>query len=164
MPRTSRSFGCVKRFDRGQVESLNVVMRECLRGDVKETWRVSVEGGFFAPSASLTAEEAFAYWREPIEMFWGEQPFTITPEYVDKLIELRYSPTGPSANAFRHMAAPATYTIMSRIDIGVMSMISELRATNYWKAIAAEFFEDADPVTPMAKAYREERQAASSHA
>ncbi len=40
-------FGCVKRFRREQVESLNVVMRECLRGEVAETWRVSVEGGFF---------------------------------------------------------------------------------------------------------------------
>ncbi len=160
-------FGCVKRFDSEQVASLNIVMRECLRGDVAETWRVSVEGGFFAPSASLTLEEAFAYWREPIEMYWGAQPFTITPEYVARLIELRYSPTGPSANAFQHVAAPVTYTIMSRIDIGVMSMISELRATNYWKTIAEEYFEGADPTTAMGKldrAYREQRQAAGSHA
>ncbi len=40
------------------VESLNVCMRECLRGDVDETWRVSVEGGFFSPSGSLTPQEA----------------------------------------------------------------------------------------------------------
>jgi predicted unusual protein kinase regulating ubiquinone biosynthesis (AarF/ABC1/UbiB family) len=160
-------FGCVKRFDPEQIESLNICMRECLRGDVEETWRVSVEGGFFAPSGSLTPQEVFAYWREPIEMYWGEQPFTITPEYVAKLIELRYSPTGPSANAFRHMAPPATYTIMSRIDIGVMSLIAELRASNEWEAIAAEYFEGADPVTPMGKAdrvHREELRGASSHA
>jgi predicted unusual protein kinase regulating ubiquinone biosynthesis (AarF/ABC1/UbiB family) len=160
-------FGCVKRFDREQIESLTLVMRECLRGDVDETWRVSVEGGFFAPSGSLTPQEVFAYWREPIEMYWGEQPFTITPEYVAKLIELRYSPTGPSANAFHHLATPATYTIMTRIDIGVMSLISELRATNYWETIAAEYFEGADPTTPMGRAdraHREERWGASSHA
>lgn len=160
-------FGCVKRFDPEQIESLNLVMRECLRGDVDETWRVSVEGGLFAPSGTLTPQEVFAYWREPIEMYWGEQPFTITPEYVAKLIELRYSPTGPSANAFRHLAAPATYTIMSRIDIGVMSLISELRATNCWETIGAEYFEGADPATPMGKvdrAHREERRGASSHA
>jgi predicted unusual protein kinase regulating ubiquinone biosynthesis (AarF/ABC1/UbiB family) len=160
-------FGCVKRFDREQIESLNLVMRECLRGDVDKTWRVSVEGGFFAPSGSLTPQEVLAYWREPIEMYWGEQPFTVTPEYVAKLIELRYSPTGPSANAFRHLATPATYTIMSRIDIGVMSLISELRATNYWDTIGAEYFEGADPATPMGKAdhaHREERRGASSHA
>jgi predicted unusual protein kinase regulating ubiquinone biosynthesis (AarF/ABC1/UbiB family) len=160
-------FGCVKRIDGEQVESLNLVLRECMRGDVDETWRASVEGGFFEPSGSLTPGEVFAYWREPMESFWGEQPFTITPEYVAKLIELRYSPTGPAANAFRHLAAPVTYTIMTRIDIGVMSLISELRATNNWKAIDAEYFEDADPVTSLGKAdraYRDERRAASSHA
>jgi predicted unusual protein kinase regulating ubiquinone biosynthesis (AarF/ABC1/UbiB family) len=160
-------FGCIKRFDAEQIESLNVCIRECLRGDVDETWRVSVEGGFFAPSGSLTPQEVFAYWREPIEMYWGEQPFTITPEYVAKLIELRYSPTGSSANAFRHMATPATYTIMSRIDIGVMSLIAELRATNQWQTIADEYFEGADPTTPMGKAdrlHREELRGVSSHA
>jgi predicted unusual protein kinase regulating ubiquinone biosynthesis (AarF/ABC1/UbiB family) len=160
-------FGCVKRLRRDQVESLNLVMRECLRGDVAETWRVSVEGGFFSPSDSLTPEEAFAYWWKPIEMYWGEQPFTVTPEYVAALIESRYSPTGPMANAFRQMTSPPAYTTMSRIDIGAMSLISELRGENYWKTIAAEYFEDADPVTPMGKldrAYRTERREASSHA
>ncbi len=159
-------FGCVKRLRRAEVESLNLVLRECLRGNVDETWRLSVEEGFFAPSGSLTPEEVFAYWREPIEMYWGAQPFTITPEYVTKLIELRYAPNGPSANAFRHIVMPVTYTIMTRLDIGVMSLISELRATNDWQAISAEYFEDADPGTPMAianRAYREEHQRTSSH-
>ncbi len=160
-------FGCVKRLRREQIESLNMVMRECLRGDVDGTWRVSVEGGFFAPTGSLTAEEVLAYWRDSVEMYWGEQPFTITPEYVVKMIELRYSPTGPSANAFRHLSSPVAYTIMSRLDIGVISLIAELRGTNNWEAMAAEYFEGADPVTPMGKAdraHREERQGAGSHA
>jgi predicted unusual protein kinase regulating ubiquinone biosynthesis (AarF/ABC1/UbiB family) len=154
-------FGCVKRLRRTEVESLDLVLREVLRGDVGETWRLSVEYGFFAPSASLTPEEVFAYWRKPIEMYWGTQPFTITTEYLTKLIELRYSPTGPSANALRHVVMPVTYTIMTRLDIGVMSVISELRATNHWRAIAEEYFEDADPGTPMAianRAYREDRE------
>jgi predicted unusual protein kinase regulating ubiquinone biosynthesis (AarF/ABC1/UbiB family) len=160
-------FGCVKRFSRDQVESLNLVMRECLRGDVAETWRVSVEGGFFSPSDSLTPEEAFEYWWKPLEIYWGEQPFTVTPEYVAALIESRYSPTGPMANAFRQMTSPPTYTIMSRIDMGAMSLISELRGTNHWRTIAAEYFEGADPITSMGKldrAYRTERKEASSHA
>jgi predicted unusual protein kinase regulating ubiquinone biosynthesis (AarF/ABC1/UbiB family) len=160
-------FGCIKSFEREQFETLNLIMRECLRGDVDETWRVNVEAGFFAPSGTLTPKEVFEYWREPIEMYWGEQPFTITPEYVARLIELRYSPTGPSANAFGHLAAPATYTMMSRIDIGVMSLISELCSTNQWATIAAEYFEGADPVTVIGKAdraHREERMKAGSHA
>ncbi|HEY2767491.1 MAG TPA: AarF/ABC1/UbiB kinase family protein [Solirubrobacteraceae bacterium] len=160
-------FGCVKRLRRREVDALNLVMRECLRGDVRETWRASVDGGFFEADAPLTPEEVLAYWRSPIEMYWAEQPFTITPEYVARLIELRYSPSGPSANVFSEMVTPVAYTIMSRLDIGVMSLIAELRARNYWADIAAEYFEGADPTTAMGKVDRthlQERLKARSHA
>jgi predicted unusual protein kinase regulating ubiquinone biosynthesis (AarF/ABC1/UbiB family) len=160
-------FGCVKRLRRREVDALNLVMRECLRGDVQRTWQASLAGGFFEPTASLTPAEVLAYWRGPIEMYWGEQPFTITPEYVARLIELRYSPSGPSANAFANMVTPVAYTIMSRLDIGVMSLIAELGATNRWADIAAEYFEDAEPATAMARvdrAHREQQAGAGSYA
>jgi predicted unusual protein kinase regulating ubiquinone biosynthesis (AarF/ABC1/UbiB family) len=150
-------FGCVKRLKRAEVTALDLIMRECLRGDVQATWRASIEGGFFEPSGSLTPEEVFAYWHEPIEMYWGEQPFTITPAYVQRQIELRYSPAGPSANAFAHMATPAAYTILSRIDIGVMSLIAELRATIPWGEMGVEYFERGAPATPIAKIDSEHR-------
>ena len=107
-----------------------------------------MEGGFFKPSGTLTPDEAFAYWHDPIEMYWGEQPFTVTPEYVARLIELRYSPTSPSGERVSPPGRPVAYTIMSRIDIGVMSLVAELRGTADWAAIAAEYFEGADPATP----------------
>jgi hypothetical protein len=100
-------------------------------------------------------------------MYWAEQPFTVTPEYVGAWIERRFSPTGPSANAFRHAVAPSEYTIMSRIEMGTMSVIAELRSTNNWASIAEEHFEGADPVTAMGKldhAYRQQRDLTTSHA
>ena len=41
------------------------------------------------------------------ELWWAEQPFTVTPEYAARWIEHKYSPTGPSANALRHFTAAA---------------------------------------------------------
>jgi predicted unusual protein kinase regulating ubiquinone biosynthesis (AarF/ABC1/UbiB family) len=160
-------FGCVKRLDREQSEMTSAIGRECLRGDVLGTWRASVEGGFWRSSDPVTPEEVFTYWHEPWEMWWAEQPFTVTPEYVARWIERKFSPTGPSANAFRYITASPEYTIMSRIEMGAASMIAELGATNYWGSIAAEFFEDAAPFTAMGKldhAFFAERQAASSNA
>jgi predicted unusual protein kinase regulating ubiquinone biosynthesis (AarF/ABC1/UbiB family) len=151
-------FGCIKRLQHAEVDALTVLMRESLRGDLQGTWRISVEGGFFKPSSSLTPAEVLEYWRAPIEMYWGEQPFTITPDYVERLIELRYSPSGPAANAFTHMATPAAYAIMSRLDIGVVSLLAELRASNRWREIAAEFFEDVEPATAMGRVDREHRE------
>lgn len=163
---TFLDFGCVKRLARAEVQALDLVMRECLRGDVQQTWHASIEGGFFAPSASLTPQDVYAYWREPMEMYWGEQPFTITPAYVQRQIELRYSPFGPAANAFAHVATPAAYTILSRIDIGVMSVIAGLRANMPWREMGIEYFEQGEPATAMARLDREhrERYMAARHA
>jgi hypothetical protein len=160
-------FGCVKRFEREQVALMNAIGRECFRGDVLGTWRASVEGGFWRSSDPVTPEEVFTYFHEPWEMWWAEQPFTVTPEYVASWIERKFSPTGPSANAFRYITASPDYTIMGRIEMAAASLIAELRATNYWGSIAAEFFEGAAPFTAMGKldhAFFEDRQAASSNA
>jgi predicted unusual protein kinase regulating ubiquinone biosynthesis (AarF/ABC1/UbiB family) len=160
-------FGCVKRFGREQGEMMNAIGRACLRDDVLGTWQASVEAGFWRSSDPVTPEEVFAYWRQPWEMWWAEQPFTITPEYVSRWIERKFSPTGPSANAFRYITASPDYTIMSRIEMGEASLIAELRASNYWGSIAAEFFEGAAPFTEMGKldhAFFAERKTASSHA
>jgi predicted unusual protein kinase regulating ubiquinone biosynthesis (AarF/ABC1/UbiB family) len=160
-------FGCVKRFGREQSEMMNAIGRACLRDDVLGTWQASVEGGFWRSSDPVTPEEVFAYWREPWELWWAEQPFTVTPEYVFRWIERKFSPAGPSANAFRYITASPDYTIMGRIEMGAASLIAELRATNYWGSMAAEFFEGAAPLTAMGKldhAFFADRQAANNHA
>jgi hypothetical protein len=66
-------------------------------------------------------------------------------------MERRYSPTGPSANAFRHITASPEYTFLSRIEVGEASLLGELRATNHWGSMAAEFFEGAAPLTALGK-------------
>jgi hypothetical protein len=160
-------FGCVKRFGREQGEMMNAIGRACLRDDVLGTWQASVKAGFWRSSDPVTPEEVFAYWREPWELWWAEQPFTVTPEYVSRWIERKFSPTGPSANAFRYTTASPDYTIMGRIEMGAASLIAELHATNYWGSMAAEFFDGTAPLTAMGKldhSFFDALQAASSHA
>ena len=97
-------------------------------------------------------------------MLWAQQRLTITPEYVARRIERRYSPNGPSANALRYVTMSPEYTAMGRIELGVMSVVGQLRGGTHWGSIAAEHFEDAPPFTAMGKhehAYFEERQLAS---
>jgi predicted unusual protein kinase regulating ubiquinone biosynthesis (AarF/ABC1/UbiB family) len=156
-------FGCVKRFRREQVEMMEAVVRACLRNDVLGTWRASVEAGFWRSSDPVTPEEVFAYWREDYAMLWADQRFVVTPEYAARGIERRFSPNGPSANAFRHIAASPEYMAMSRLEIGVASVIAQLHAGNYWGFIAAEHVRDAAPLTAMGKlhhAFFEERRVA----
>jgi predicted unusual protein kinase regulating ubiquinone biosynthesis (AarF/ABC1/UbiB family) len=157
-------YGCVKRFDRGQVEMLDAIVRACLRHDVLGTWHACVEAGFWRSCDPVTPEEVFAYWWEDFALLWAQERFVVTPEYVAKRIERRCSPSGPSANALRHFVASPEYTFMSRIEAGVISVIAQLRAGNRWGLIAAEDLEDAPPFTEMGKrqrAFFEERAGAS---
>jgi predicted unusual protein kinase regulating ubiquinone biosynthesis (AarF/ABC1/UbiB family) len=147
-------FGCVKLLRREQIEMFDTIVRECLRHNVLGTWRACVEAGFWRSSDPVTPEEVFDYWWEDFAMLWAKQRFVVTPEYVARRLERRYSPAGPSANAFRHITASPEYTVMSRIDIGVASVIAQLRAGNRWGAIAAEHLENAQPLTEMGKRER----------
>ena len=161
---TVLDFGCVKRFRREQIQMVDAIVRACLREDVLGTWRACVEAGFWRSSDPVTPEEAFAYWSEDYAMLWAKQRFVVTPDHVAKRIERRCSPSGPSANAFRHIVMSPDYTVMSRIEVGVASVIAQLRAGAHWGAIAAEGLENAAPLTAMGKrerAFFEERQMAA---
>ena len=158
-------FGCVKRLRREQVDSMVEIGRVCMREDVLGTWRACVEGGFCRSTDPVTPEEVYEFWRGSWEMWWAEQPFTVTPESAARWTEHKYSPTGPSANSFRYFTASPEYTTMGRIEVSAASLMGELRATNYWGSMAAEFFEGSAPVTALGRldhAFFAERQPAAS--
>lgn len=141
-------FGCVKHV----ADELRVVTRTlvhaCIRGDVEATWRACVRAGLFREGDGVTPEDAFEYWHEPLRWYWDEQPFTVTPEYVER----RNSPTGPSASALRHLTAAPGTAVLGRMDTEVLSVMAGLRATVDWRSVWAEFFEEQPPVTEMGRA------------
>lgn len=156
-------FGCVKRLRRDDARRIALVLRECVRGDVQGTWRRSVEGGFFEPTGSLTPEQVFYYWREPYAMCWGEQPFMVTPEHAARMIEVRFGPRGPAANALTHLTMPTPYTVMGRLETCVVALLGELHASGHWRDIVNEHLEGADPVTELGRAefaWRRQREEA----
>jgi predicted unusual protein kinase regulating ubiquinone biosynthesis (AarF/ABC1/UbiB family) len=144
-------FGCVKRLEHEQVDAIISIGRACMRGDVQGTWRACVESEFCRSTDPVSPEEVYEFWREPWELWWAEQPFTVTPEHAAQWIERKYSPTGPSANSFRHFTASPEYATVGRIELSTASLIAELYATNYWGSMAAEFFEGDAPVTALGK-------------
>ncbi len=144
-------FGCVKRLKREQVEAIIAVGRACLREDVRGTWQACVESGFCRSTDPVTPEEVYKFWRESWELYWAQQPFTVTPEHAAQWIARKYSPTGPSANAFRYFTASPEYAAVGRIELSATSLIAELHPTNHWASMGAEFFEGAIPQTELGK-------------
>jgi predicted unusual protein kinase regulating ubiquinone biosynthesis (AarF/ABC1/UbiB family) len=131
-------FGCVQRFPRDRTEMAKTIALSCVRGDVLGTWRACVEAGYWRSSDPVSPEEVFAWWHEPFQCLWTEQPFTITPEYAANWINHRYSPTGPSANALRYLTMLSDCMAWVRIELTLVSMMAQLHATNDWAAILTE--------------------------
>jgi ABC1 family protein len=117
-------YGCVKRMRREQVRMMYAILRACVRGDVSGTWQASVEAGFFRSTDRITPDEVYDYWREACEMYWAEQPFTFTPEAADRVIESKYSPSGSSAHAARHVSAPGENATLARLEVGLTSVLA----------------------------------------
>jgi predicted unusual protein kinase regulating ubiquinone biosynthesis (AarF/ABC1/UbiB family) len=159
-------FGCVKRLRREQVEIMDAVVAACLHHDVLGTWRASVEAGFWRSSDPVTPEEAFRYWRDDWAMIWAEQRFAVTPEYVDRWVERKFSPAGPSANALRYITIPPEYTLIGRLETGLAAVVAQLHASARWGSMAAERFDRAAPLTDMGRRDHEffESRPAASHA
>jgi predicted unusual protein kinase regulating ubiquinone biosynthesis (AarF/ABC1/UbiB family) len=144
-------FGCVKRFQRDELDAMGAIGNECVRGRVLGTWRACVEANFLPSTAPITPAEVYAGWRDVLELFWREQPLTLTPEFAAKCVENALVPTGPAAKVFRHAVPSPEYTLMIRVQLGAASLIGQLHATSHWQSIAAEYFEQAAPLTEMGK-------------
>ncbi len=154
-------FGCIKRFPPEQLKMMSEVGRACIAGDVSGTWRACVEIGFCGACDPVTPEEVYDFWRAAFEMYWGEQPFAITPEYAARYMERRGSLHGPSGNAIRHFTVPPDYAVMARIEPGAISVIAPLRAVVHWQAVGAELYRGEAPQTELGKrehAFFEERE------
>jgi hypothetical protein len=101
--------------------------------------------GVFDVERSPSAADALNWYRGPFELFHNPQPFTVTPQWLAKMIETQYSPTGPSGKVVRSLATPGEFVFLSRIDIGVMSILADMRATNDWMALGQEMDLGAEP-------------------
>ena len=148
-------FGCVKRYTREQVDLMVEIVRRCMREDVQGTWQACVESGFWSSSDPVSAEEVFEWWHEPYRCVWAEQPFTITPEYAASWIERRFSPIGPSGNAWRHAKMHPDFFAWPRIELALSTLLGQLHATNDWQSMFEEYHLGAEPRTAMGQLDRE---------
>lgn len=144
-------FGCVKRFSRDQVTNMQNIIRAVVAQDARALWHGFVETGIFAASDGPTPGEVLDWYRGSFEMLLAPQPYRITADFVARMIEGEFSPTGPSGKLVRSMRSPRDYVFLARIDLGLMSVLAELQACGQWASIQQELDEGAAPVTELGR-------------
>jgi predicted unusual protein kinase regulating ubiquinone biosynthesis (AarF/ABC1/UbiB family) len=145
-------FGCVKHYSQDDIAQVQRIVRAAVAGDARALRAAFAEAGLIDATTGPAADEVLAWYRPGFEMITGPQPYTLTPELVARLIENEFSPRGPSGRVVRSLRSPRDYVFMTRIDLGLWSVLAELRATGHWRSIQAELDNGADPVTEIGKA------------
>jgi len=158
---TFLDFGCVKAWDIAQVGWMIQAVQAAIDGDAEVLLEQYVHQGF-VPGEPPDAQATLAWARESLTPLLGDQPFTYTPEYAARIVDLEFSPRGPHSAVVQKLALPGEYLALSRIDLGLTAVLAGLHATSDWRSIREEMDHAAAPVTRYGKleaAYRKEHGA-----
>lgn len=148
---TALDFGCVKQFDAADVDLVRLIWGSAIEGNPRALWHTAVEVGLLASTDPVSPEALLESRREGVTHITAPQPYRMTPQYVAARVRREYSPTGPSADVMQHLNALVRFTFLTRIDLGMMSLLGELCACADWQAIDAEQRLCAPPRTALGR-------------
>ncbi|WP_051579489.1 ABC1 kinase family protein [Pseudonocardia acaciae] len=142
-------FGSVSRFTAAQIAVIQRVVTATVAGDADELWQAFAEMGVLDAADAPTPAEMLGWYGHGLANLTAEQPFTHTPEFAADTLAQRYSPVGEWSRVARRLQLPPEYVFLTRIDLGIIAVLGELRATGHWEAIRKEWDEGGAPATPL---------------
>jgi hypothetical protein len=143
-------FGCVARLEPDDLATNRTFVRTAVAGDAVGLWRACVELGVIDSSGPVSPELLLEWQSVSLEPFLAPQPYTGDPELAGRIVEA-FTPAGRWAPVVRAVRAPREYIFLSRVQIGISTILAELRATGHWRAIDAEINADAPPATELGR-------------
>jgi predicted unusual protein kinase regulating ubiquinone biosynthesis (AarF/ABC1/UbiB family) len=141
-------FGCVKRFSPELVNQVHSIYRAALKNAGDLLARILIDGGHFDEYRALSGDELLEHYRVRFEMITGPQPFTVTQDYMARIIEHEYSMKGASGRYMRSVKTADDWLFFVRVEVGLMSVLAALQATTETRAVAIEMDLDGPPATP----------------
>jgi predicted unusual protein kinase regulating ubiquinone biosynthesis (AarF/ABC1/UbiB family) len=149
---TFLDFGLVKRYCDDDISQLmDLVDAMVLAPDVSKVRGAAERAGYYPPGAPVAAEEirdySVAFW----EMVRLDEPFRFTPEYATDVNRRFFLGRATHGDAVKYANMPARWTILQRINVGLIAILGRLGSEANWRRIAEEMWPltDAPPSTPL---------------
>jgi predicted unusual protein kinase regulating ubiquinone biosynthesis (AarF/ABC1/UbiB family) len=150
---TFLDFGCVKRFQPAQIAVLRRMSRAVFEGeDPDELLRCFQELGCIPRDSKLEPRRVFDWWAPIWDPAGGDEPFTFTPEVAARVMERNFDLFGEFGDVVRGMGiGPESkdWTFLTRIQVGLYSVLGALRATGDWRAVHEELLRGSPPRTEL---------------
>jgi predicted unusual protein kinase regulating ubiquinone biosynthesis (AarF/ABC1/UbiB family) len=107
--------------------------------------------GYLANTQSYDPAALLEYLAATGEWLLAEGSRRIDPAYVHRTFESGYPPRSPWFSMLRRLAFPPPALLLRRMEIQMLSLLGELRASSDWAKIAAEHWADQPPQTPLGR-------------
>jgi predicted unusual protein kinase regulating ubiquinone biosynthesis (AarF/ABC1/UbiB family) len=151
---TFLDFGLVKHYSDDDINQLmDLADAMVLDPDLPRIRAAAERAGYYPPGAPVTAEEirdySMAFW----EMVRLDAPFRFTAEYASDINRRFFLGRATHGGAVKYANMPARWTILQRINVGLIAILGRLGATANWRRIAEEMWPltDGPPSTPLGR-------------
>ena len=144
-------YGSVKMFTIERYQSMRRVDDAVARGDRKEFLAAMRDNNFLREKASVDEDLLWDWFRLYTLPIIAEQPFTFTPEFATNVLASTSDPRSEYYGMLRLLNLPSDYLLLTRIHLGLNSVLGRLQASNDWSSIHQEYVGAAPPATALGK-------------
>jgi predicted unusual protein kinase regulating ubiquinone biosynthesis (AarF/ABC1/UbiB family) len=146
-------FGMTKRIPAEQVEREADVIRAGLERDAVRLHSLLVEMGFYAADDAEVSPERLLAHVQALQGFYAEdRPFTISREYVSRLMVDAGDPRSDHWDLMKRGTLPADALLARRMEGLTLGVLGQLGATANWHRIVSEWLYDGPPATTLGEA------------
>lgn len=142
-------YGSVKMFTRERYATMRQVDDAVARGDHDGFLAAMRETRFLPPRAGIDEDLLWEWFRLYTRPIVAEQPFCFTPEFATEVLRTTSDPRSEYYGVLRRLNLPSDYLLLTRIHLGLNSVLGRLEACNDWRAVHEEYVEDAGPATEL---------------
>ncbi len=144
-------FGLFKNLAREAMELELASGRAANEGDAVELHRLWTQGGFLPEPEMVSPEDLLAYVEDAIWWYITDEPVQITPEAVQRIAIQAGDPRSTHFRTMRHQDVNPEHLMGRRLELLVLAVLGELRATANWHRIAREWLYGDPPVTELGR-------------
>jgi hypothetical protein len=152
---TFLDFGLVKHFTGDEIDVFaRMIDAMVLQPDLPRYRRIIEDIGLLKPGMPFTDDQVKDYFGHFYDFVMDDEEVTITPEWSSETVQRFFDANGPYGPIMKAANLPSSFVIIQRINLGLMAILGDLRATANFRRIAEELWPwvDGPPTTELGKA------------
>ncbi|MBJ8343544.1 AarF/ABC1/UbiB kinase family protein [Antrihabitans sp. YC2-6] len=136
---TFLDFGCIKKLDVWRVSHMQAALNAAIDRDSAALFPVLQAMGFVPAGTHPDPDDLMEWFRLGLDGLTSPQPYTYSAAEAKSIVATKFSPVGPYGHVVKQLSLDPEYTMLSRIDLGMTSVLCALGSTGPWEAIRWEW-------------------------